>query len=202
MFSDISIKDIRPGLKNINVVFIVLEVGQATITKENREVRTFKVADQTACINVSVWDEPGKLLVPGDIVRLTKGYASIWRQCLTLYSGKSGDINKIGDFCLNFNEQMNMSEPNPTFCVNHLGAGIVINNGTPSSTNNNGAGNPTRVQQLQGNNLSDVATKTSPTSEITNKSSPLTSTSSNTSKTNIRGGRNSQTRNNIKTDRR
>ena len=35
---------------------------------------------------MSVWDEPGKLLVPGDIVRLTKGYASIWRACLTLYS--------------------------------------------------------------------------------------------------------------------
>lgn len=36
------IKDIRPGQKNINLVFIVLEVGHPTITKENREVRTFK----------------------------------------------------------------------------------------------------------------------------------------------------------------
>lgn len=108
---NIAIKDIRAGLKNINVVFIVLEVGAATLTKENREVRTFKVADPTACINVSVWDEPGKLLVPGDIVRLTKGYASVWRNCLTLYSGKNGDIHKIGDFCLVFNEAVNMSEP-------------------------------------------------------------------------------------------
>lgn len=109
---NIAIKDIRAGLKNINVVFIVLEVGAATLTKESREVRTFKVADPTACINVSVWDEPGKLLVPGDIVRLTKGYASVWRNCLTLYSGKNGDIHKIGDFCLMFNEALNMSEPN------------------------------------------------------------------------------------------
>lgn len=60
MYSDcIPIKDIKPGLKNINVVFIVLEVGAVTVTKENREVRNFKVADHTACINVSVWDEPG-----------------------------------------------------------------------------------------------------------------------------------------------
>lgn len=49
---NIAIKDIRPGLKNINVVFIVLEVGPATLTKENREVRTFKVGDHTASINV------------------------------------------------------------------------------------------------------------------------------------------------------
>lgn len=142
---NLSIKDIRPGLKNINVVFIVLEVGVATLTKENREVRTFKVADQSACINVSVWDEPGKLLVPGDIVRLTKGYAVIWRQCLTLYSGKNGDISKIGDFCLLFNEQVNMSEPNPNFAQTPLSqqqqpqSHPAINNN--NSMNNGGSGN-------------------------------------------------------------
>lgn len=133
------IKDIRPGLKNLNVVFIVLEVGQPTVTKENREVRTCKVADSTACINVSIWDEPGQLLVPGDIVRLTKGYASIWRNCLTLYSGKNGDIQKIGEFCMVFNEQLNMSEPNPA-----LAAQINQTSGTPNNSisgNNHGNSN-------------------------------------------------------------
>lgn len=80
----IFIKDIRAGLKNINVIFIVLDTGPLTVTKENREVRSFKVGDPTACINVSLWDEPGKFLVPGDIVKMTKGYASVWRNCLTL----------------------------------------------------------------------------------------------------------------------
>ncbi|KAH8328234.1 hypothetical protein KR067_006514 [Drosophila pandora] len=107
----IPIKDIKPGLKNINVIFIVLEVGVATVTKENREVRNFKVGDPTASINVSIWDEPGKLITPGDIIRLTKGYASIWRHCLTLYSGKNGEVFKIGEFCMIFNEGLNMSEP-------------------------------------------------------------------------------------------
>ncbi|XP_055621387.1 SOSS complex subunit B homolog [Toxorhynchites rutilus septentrionalis] len=113
----IAIKDIYPGLKNINAIFIVLEVGPVTLTKENREVRTFKVADQSAAINVSVWDEPGKLLMPGDIVRLTKGYAAVWRQCLTLYSGKNGEIHRLGDFCFTFNEMINMSEPNPNLTI-------------------------------------------------------------------------------------
>uniref|UniRef100_T1H763 OB domain-containing protein n=1 Tax=Megaselia scalaris TaxID=36166 RepID=T1H763_MEGSC len=108
---EIPIKNIKPGLKNINVVFIVLDIGTATLTKENREVRNFKVADYSAAINCSVWDEPGRLLCPGDIIRLTKGYASIWRNCLTLYSGKNGDIVKIGEFCMAFNEHLNMSAP-------------------------------------------------------------------------------------------
>lgn len=136
------IKDIRPGQKNINVVFIILEVGHPTITKENREVRTFKVADSTACMNVSIWDEPGQLLVPGDIVRLTKGYASIWRQCLTLYSGKNGDIQKIGEFCMVINEQLNMSEPNPALAqqlINQSGSGPPGNNVNSTITNNGNA---------------------------------------------------------------
>lgn len=138
------IKDIRPGQKNINVVFIVLEVGHPTITKDNREVRTFKVADNTACMNVSIWDEPGTLLVPGDIVRLTKGYASVWRQCLTLYSGKNGDIQKIGEFCMVINEQLNMSEPNPQLAqqiVNQSGSGPPGSNANSSITNNGNANN-------------------------------------------------------------
>lgn len=136
----VQIKDMRPGLKNINAVFIVLEVGHPTLTKENREVRTFKVADQSACINASVWDEAGHLLVPGDIVRLTKGYVSVWRNCLTLYTSKGGDLQKIGEFCMVFNEQHNMSEPNqvlPQLPSSGCGVpnNVPLNNGT-----NNGAG--------------------------------------------------------------
>lgn len=135
----VQIKDMRPGLKNINVVFIVLEVGHPTVTKENREVRTFKVADQSACINASVWDEAGQLLVPGDIVRLTKGYVSLWRNCLTLYTAKGGDLQKIGEFCMVFNEQLNMSEPNQSLPQMPTMGGtpnnVPLNNGT-----NNGAG--------------------------------------------------------------
>ncbi|KAL0811625.1 hypothetical protein ABMA28_009078 [Loxostege sticticalis] len=110
----VQIKDLKPGMKNINAVFIVLEVGPPTLTKEAREVRTLRVADASASVNLSVWDEPGALLQPGDIVRLTRGYASLWRAALTLYSGKSGDIQKVGEFCMLFNEQVNMSEPQPT----------------------------------------------------------------------------------------
>ncbi|KAK0167185.1 hypothetical protein PV327_004616 [Microctonus hyperodae] len=158
------IKDIRPGQKNINVVFIVLEVGHPTITKENREVRTFKVADTSACMNVSIWDEPGQLLVPGDIVRLTKGYASVWRQCLTLYSGKNGDIQKIGEFCMVINEQLNMSEPNPALSqqlVNQSGSGSPSNNINNSITNNGNANNivgtPRQPLTIQSNATPPVA---------------------------------------------
>lgn len=141
------IKDMKPGLKNISVIFIVLEVGHPTVTKENREVRTFKVADQSACINASIWDEPGQLLVPGDIVRLTKGYVSLWRNCLTLYTAKGGDLQKIGEFCMVFNEHINMSEPNsvmpPLAPLGGPPNNAPLNNGTNNGAGRIGPSNPT-----------------------------------------------------------
>jgi len=129
----IMIKDIRHGMKNLNLTFIILDVGNAVIVKENREVRTVKVADASACINLSLWGESGQLLFPGDIVRLTKGYANIWRDCLTLYMGKAGDLDKIGEFSMVFNEQLNMSEPNLKL---EGGPPIPVNNGNLANNGN------------------------------------------------------------------
>ncbi|XP_031676592.1 SOSS complex subunit B2 [Oncorhynchus kisutch] len=107
------IKDIRLGLKNLNLIFIVLEMGRVTKTKDGHEVRSCKVADKSGCITLSVWDEVGGLIQPGDILRLSRGYASLWKGCLTLYTGRGGDLQKIGDFCMVFSEVPNFSEPNP-----------------------------------------------------------------------------------------
>lgn len=104
------IKDIHVGMKNLTLTCIVLEVGQPVALKENREVRTVKVADATACINLAVWDDTGHYVNASDILRLTKVYATLWRNSLTLYTAKTGTVEKIGEFCMVFNDQLNMSE--------------------------------------------------------------------------------------------
>lgn len=107
------IKDVKPGSKNLNIVFIVLEIGRVTKTKDGHEVRSCKVADKSGSIAISVWDELGSLIQPGDIIKLTRGYASLWKGCLTLYTGRGGDLQKIGEFCMVYSEVPNFSEPNP-----------------------------------------------------------------------------------------
>ncbi|XP_028292125.1 SOSS complex subunit B2 isoform X2 [Gouania willdenowi] len=107
------IKDVKPGSKNLNIVFIVLEIGRVTKTKDGHEVRSCKVADKSGSIAISVWDELGSLIQTGDIIKLTRGYASIWKGCLTLYTGRGGDLQKIGEFCMVYSEVPNFSEPNP-----------------------------------------------------------------------------------------
>ncbi|MEE6471438.1 hypothetical protein FKM82_009275 [Ascaphus truei] len=91
MTTETFVKDVKPGLKNLNVLFIVLETGRVTKTKDGHEVRTCKVADKTGSINISVWDDVGNLIQPGDIIRLTKG------------------------FCMVYSEAPNFSEPNPEY---------------------------------------------------------------------------------------
>lgn len=133
-----SIRDLKPAMKNLSMVFIVLDIGRPNVTKDQHEVRSCKVADKTGSINLSVWDEPGVLLQPGDIVRVTKGYVSVWKNCLTLYIGKGGDIQKIGEFCMVFAELPFMSEPNPDIAQqmpNNPAGGVQGNNNNPQSNN-------------------------------------------------------------------
>ena len=52
--------------------------GKANRTKDGHNVRSVKVADKTGSINISVWDDTGDLLQPGDICRLFKGHVLIF----------------------------------------------------------------------------------------------------------------------------
>ena len=50
------------------------------------------------------WDELGKQVQSGDIIRMTKGYANVWKNCLTLYVSKTSEFLKVGEFCFIFSE--------------------------------------------------------------------------------------------------
>ena len=43
----------------------MLDVGRVSVTKDSHEVRTVKVADKSGSVNLSLWDEPGKLVQSG-----------------------------------------------------------------------------------------------------------------------------------------
>lgn len=181
---DIVIKDIKPGMKNLNVVFIVLEVGQTIVTKDQRELRSCKVADATASINFSIWDEPSQFISPGDILKVSRGYASIFHDHLTLYTGKTGDVQKIGEFCMLFNEQLDMSAPNPALSVNNtpyvaptVNNILVNSNGPPAGTgvSNNGGRTPN---------------STTPPAAPSHKPLPLKNIGSNVMYNNSEGGGN------------
>ncbi|XP_013987994.1 SOSS complex subunit B1-B isoform X2 [Salmo salar] len=122
MTTETHVKDIKPGLKNLSVIFIVLETGRVTKTKDGYEVRTCKVADKTGSISISVWDEVGRLIQTGDIIRLTKG------------------------FCMVYSEVPNFSEPNPEYSnMDQMKNKTVVGDqgNILNNNNNSSAGNET-----------------------------------------------------------
>ncbi|KAJ8258943.1 hypothetical protein COCON_G00179550 [Conger conger] len=191
MTTETHVKDIKPGLKNLNVIFIVLETGRVTKTKDGHEVRTCKVADKTGSISISVWDEVGGLIQTGDIIRLTKGYASVFKGCLTLYTGRGGELQKIGEFCMVYSEVPNFSEPNPEYlaqvnktALNDQGNAINNNNSSSSSSSNNNSNS----------NSAPASTSVNETTNGNGVSAPAPSSTSTNPPQTGRGGSNSGSR--------
>ncbi|XP_009944949.1 PREDICTED: SOSS complex subunit B2 [Leptosomus discolor] len=96
------IKDIKPGLKNLNVIFIVLEIVRLLLEIHSTDPLAYSTpggGGTTACVT------------PFKFVYMKK-YASLWKGCLTLYTGRGGELHKIGEFCMVYSEVPNFSEPN------------------------------------------------------------------------------------------
>ncbi|VDO99828.1 unnamed protein product [Soboliphyme baturini] len=107
------IRDLTPSMKNVNLQFIVLDVGVPRRTRDGSEIRTVRIADKSGSVNLAVWNENGSSLQPGDICRLINGYSCVHKSCLSVTCGKLGELQKISEFTMVFNDYPFISVPNP-----------------------------------------------------------------------------------------
>lgn len=105
------IRDLRHGMKNLNVEFMILEPSGMNRTKDGDQVWVFKIADSTAAINFAVIGDAGGFLRPGDICKVLNGFCTMFKNALTFYVGKQGTFRRTGDFCFVISEEINMSDP-------------------------------------------------------------------------------------------
>ena len=105
------IRSLRAGMKSVNVVFVLLERRAAPFhTDKGNVIHPWLVADETASIELTLYDEHGDAFRGGDIVRIINGYCTIHRNILKLYVGTSGQINRVGEFTMRYVEEPNMSQ--------------------------------------------------------------------------------------------
>lgn len=111
------IVDLVPGMKGLFINFVIIEIDSPTITKVGREVRSVKVSDETGSVNMSIWDNLGKAIFPGDVFRMEEGYASIWKLRLTLYLGRKGVLCPLPyeTSPMRYSITPNMSKLNPAY---------------------------------------------------------------------------------------
>ncbi|VDM09263.1 unnamed protein product [Wuchereria bancrofti] len=112
-----SISQLMPNMKNINLTFIVLDIGQSRRTPQGHDVRTIRVADPTGSVLMGVWNDVGDNIFAGDIWRLRNGFTTIFKGSLSLSYGKMGELLKTGEFFMVYSEVPNMSEYNAEYAA-------------------------------------------------------------------------------------
>ncbi|MHA1910999.1 MAG: hypothetical protein ACTSYA_04805 [Candidatus Kariarchaeaceae archaeon] len=116
----ISINQLNMKNKSVMTRFKVIEVidePKEVISKRNQDknnVAVFKVADETGCINLTVWNEVIEQMILEQSFKLINGFCSAFKQHLTLNVGKEGKIEPLNSeekVIAETNLENNLSEP-------------------------------------------------------------------------------------------
>ena len=94
---DVKIEDVKPLDKNINVIFTVIEQGEAKeITKrdsyDTNRVCDFTVADDSGKITLALWNEDIDALEKDKTYKLSNCFVNIFHNTIRLSKGKYGTL--------------------------------------------------------------------------------------------------------------
>ena len=94
---------LEPNQRQINLLVIVLRIqSNPQKTRDGHEIHSFKVADRTGSVTLNVWNTTGKLISPGDILRLQNCITQVFKNELCVKPGRS---MKSKDICPEFSSR-------------------------------------------------------------------------------------------------
>jgi ssDNA-binding replication factor A large subunit len=96
------IEDIQPLEENITVLFEVVEKGEIRdiykrYSGETHHVCDFKVADDTAQIILTLWQDDIDATEVGQTYKLENGFVNLFNNRLRITKGRSGELSTIQD---------------------------------------------------------------------------------------------------------
>ena len=112
---EVKIEAIKPLEKRLAVVFkVVSKEERREITKrdsgEIHYVCDFLVADETAAITMTLWNEDIDLIKVGRVYKLSNCFANVYRNSLRLSKGRFGSLAEDSTTFDNLNTDYNRSE--------------------------------------------------------------------------------------------
>lgn len=103
------VNKLNPFLKNVSVDVIILSVLERREQARGGDwITHFLAADETGCVELTVWREPDALL-PGDIVSVRNGICRLFQRRLQLEIAYASQIYRTGAFTLLPNLSQNIS---------------------------------------------------------------------------------------------
>jgi len=114
---ELQVKDLRPGIRNVNITLKVLEVREEktvfsrTDNSEHR-VADALVGDETGVVYMTLWDDDIDLVrgLEGSTITLRNGYVTLFRNSIRLSRGRYGKIEESEREIEKVNESNNVSE--------------------------------------------------------------------------------------------
>ena len=96
-----AIKDLRSGMKHVNLKAKILEIAEPrrVITRRGNYASVAKavIGDETGTINLCLWNEQIGCVSVGDTVRIENARASLFRGERQLSIGTRGQLNNVKD---------------------------------------------------------------------------------------------------------
>jgi len=109
-----TIAALEPGMKNVNITFKVISIGDERSVDSNREEGAHRVldavvGDSTATVLMPIWNETIDSIKNGETYILTNGYTGLFKGSLRLHLGKFGSIASSEEPIDEVNMQLDMS---------------------------------------------------------------------------------------------
>jgi len=94
-----TVAQLRPGMKSVNIRFLLVEMGSAREVTSRRDGSTHRVADATVgdptgTVLLSLWDDAIDSVEVGKTYRLENGYTSLFQGHLRLNVGRYGRLEE------------------------------------------------------------------------------------------------------------
>jgi len=106
---------LKPGLRNVNVVVKLVNVGTPRTVFSRRDRTEHRVAealvgDETGSIYLTLWDDQIEAYNPDDVLGIKNAYTSLFRGSLRLNIGRYGTVEKVDEEVGEVNTDNNLSE--------------------------------------------------------------------------------------------
>ncbi len=111
----IKVGDLRPGLRRVNLVAKIVNVGEPRTVTFRRDLSEHRVADalvgdETGSVLLTLWDNNIDKFNVGDVIEVRNGYTSLFRGSLRLNIGFYGSAESVEKDISEVNEENNLSE--------------------------------------------------------------------------------------------
>lgn len=111
----LKIEELKPYQKRIQVSFNVQSKGEireisSKRTGESHNLCDLQVADSTASIILTLWDDDIDKLTEGQSYTLTNGYVNVYQRSMRLAKGKFGELTESEEAIEEINTENNKSE--------------------------------------------------------------------------------------------